>query len=198
MALATFAELKASIAAWLHRSDLTTVIPDFVALAESDIRKDVRCSAMETYTSGTLSGETLTFPTRFLEARRLVVGGNVHRYVTPEEYAHKDDAGSTSNVFTVIGQNIYILNGANGDAYGLVYWAGLAPFSADADTNFLLTFHPGIYLHGALAHAKKYERDADGVVLHTGQYQAAAARINNEAVKAAVFGPLSVRAAVVE
>lgn len=198
MALTTYADLKTSIADWLHRSDLTSVIPDFVALAEADIRKDVRCAAMEAYTTGTLTGETLAFPTRFLEARRLVVGGDVHRYITPEEYAVKDDSGSVNTVFTVIGQNIYILNGASGDSYGLVYWAGFAAFSGASDTNFVLTYHPEVYLHASLKHAHLYARDAEGANFAAGQYQAAVARVNAEASKGAVFGPLSIRAAVVE
>jgi len=36
MALTTYTELKASIADWLNRSDLTAAIPDFISLAEAD------------------------------------------------------------------------------------------------------------------------------------------------------------------
>src|SRR4030042_3270235 len=42
MALTTYAELKAAIASWLHRSDLTTPIPDFIYLAEKDIEGRLR------------------------------------------------------------------------------------------------------------------------------------------------------------
>ena len=42
MALTTYTELKASIADFLNRDDLTTVIPDFITLAESQINRDVR------------------------------------------------------------------------------------------------------------------------------------------------------------
>ena len=34
MALSTYTDLQASVANWLHRSDLTAVIPDLVGLAE--------------------------------------------------------------------------------------------------------------------------------------------------------------------
>ena len=33
MALTTYTELKASVADWLNRTDLTNVIPDFISLA---------------------------------------------------------------------------------------------------------------------------------------------------------------------
>ena len=37
MALATYSDLKASVADFLNRTDLTSTIPDFIALAEADI-----------------------------------------------------------------------------------------------------------------------------------------------------------------
>ena len=42
MAITTYAELKSSIANWLNRDDLTSVIPDFISLAEAQIARDVR------------------------------------------------------------------------------------------------------------------------------------------------------------
>ena len=42
MALTTYAELKASIADFLNRDDLTSVIPDFITLAEADMNRGLR------------------------------------------------------------------------------------------------------------------------------------------------------------
>ena len=42
MALNTYTALKTSIADFLNRDDLTSVIPDFIALAEAQINRDVR------------------------------------------------------------------------------------------------------------------------------------------------------------
>ena len=42
MALATYSDLKTSIANWLDRSDLTDVIPDFIALAETRHKRDFK------------------------------------------------------------------------------------------------------------------------------------------------------------
>ena len=52
MALTTYTELKASIADFLNRDDLTTVIPDFITLAEAQINRDVRHWKMEARSSG--------------------------------------------------------------------------------------------------------------------------------------------------
>ena len=47
MALTNYTELKASLANWLNRSDLTTEIADdFITLAEADFNSKLRVRAM--------------------------------------------------------------------------------------------------------------------------------------------------------
>ena len=49
MALTTYTELKASLANWLNRSDLTTEIADdFIKLAEADFNSKLRIRKMIT------------------------------------------------------------------------------------------------------------------------------------------------------
>jgi len=40
--ITTYAELQTSIATWLVRDDLTAIIPDFITLAESKFKRDIR------------------------------------------------------------------------------------------------------------------------------------------------------------
>ena len=47
MAITTYSELKTSIADYLNRSDLTSIIPTFISLAEAQINRDVRTWQME-------------------------------------------------------------------------------------------------------------------------------------------------------
>jgi hypothetical protein len=52
MALATYSDLKTSIANWLNRSDLTTEIAeDFIVLAEADFNSKLRIRKMNRSTS---------------------------------------------------------------------------------------------------------------------------------------------------
>jgi hypothetical protein len=46
MALTTYTELKSSLADWLNRSDLTSVIPDFISLAEAQMERQLRTRQM--------------------------------------------------------------------------------------------------------------------------------------------------------
>ena len=42
MAISNYSELKTAIASWLDRTDLTDIIPDFIALAETRHKRDFK------------------------------------------------------------------------------------------------------------------------------------------------------------
>ncbi len=42
MSLSTYSDLQTSIANYLARSDLTSIIPDFITLAENRLRRELR------------------------------------------------------------------------------------------------------------------------------------------------------------
>ena len=59
MALTTYTTLKASIANWLNRSDLTSEIADdFIKLTEADFNSKLRIRKMVAQTSFTIDSET--------------------------------------------------------------------------------------------------------------------------------------------
>lgn len=190
MAIGTYAELKTAVANWLHRADLSSRVPEFVALAESNIRQDVRCRAMEQSATGTLSGATLALPTRFAEARRVIIGARTQRYVTPEEwYALRN---SVNGRYTIIGDDFHF---QSSDAdYQIDYYQWFAPLSGDSDTNWLLTNHPDVYLFSSLAEAALFTRDDPSMWIQ--RYGAAVAKL--KAAEANFGGPLVVRPEVTE
>lgn len=193
MAITTYGELKTAVAAWLNKSNLTAVIPDFIALAEIDMRRDLRVAAMETLATGTLGGNTLAHPDRFVEARRFVVGTDVYAYRTPEEYQNL--INSSQNVFTSIGTSLYILGGTAGDTYSLIYKAGFAALTGDGNTNWVLTNAPDIYLSGACRHGSAYLKDKEAELDWAARYSAGIERENRVAKSTIHVGPLQVRAA---
>ncbi len=199
MAISNFGELKAAIPSWVDRSDLSAVMADFVALAEADIRTDLRCPAMEQYTSGTLTGATLAWPTRFLEARALTVAGRNYYFQPPEVFAAASDAGSTQRLFTSIGETFYVLGGTNGAAYTLIYYQAFAPFSADSDTNWLIVNHPNVYLWASCRQVGIYLSDDAMVSKFSALYQDALGRVASRQKQAAYSGsPLAIRTAISE
>jgi hypothetical protein len=151
VALTTYAGLKASIASWLHRSDLTAVIPDFISLAESQIRRDVRCRAMEQSATGTLTSTSLAFPTRMAEVLRVALNGDLQRYLTPNDFQGRT---GEANQYTIVGETFVFQSSTA--TYAIDYYQWFAALADDADTNWVLTNFPEIYLFGALAEAKAF------------------------------------------
>ncbi len=90
MALATYTNLQASVAAWLHRSDLTALIPDFVALAESRIARDLRIrrQVVTVPISTVANNQAIALPTGFLEIENISISSTspaaTLSVVTPE------------------------------------------------------------------------------------------------------------------
>ena len=46
MSISTYAQLQAAVANWLHRTDLTAQIQDFIALAEARLSADIDARPM--------------------------------------------------------------------------------------------------------------------------------------------------------
>ena len=67
MAITTYSDLKTTVANYLARSDLTSVIPDFIQLAEYRLQRDLRIRQMLVVaTASTTAGDsTLGLPTDF-------------------------------------------------------------------------------------------------------------------------------------
>jgi len=183
MALTTYAGLKASVASWLKRSDLTSNIPDLITLAEARIARDLRIRNQLTFTtlSTTAGVDYVALPSDFLEIENISVtgGSGVERsltYQTPEQLDGRFPSGGSTDepaVYTIMGQRLYL--GPTPDAvYSLPfkYYARFTALSADADTNWLLTNHPSIYLFATLAEAAPFTLEDARAALWEAKYQA--------------------------
>ena len=77
MAISTYTELKASIANWLNRSDLSSEISDdFIKLVEADVNAKLRIRQMEQIDTVTINAETVTVPTGFISVRSFYILSN--------------------------------------------------------------------------------------------------------------------------
>ncbi len=199
MAITNFGQLKTAVASWANRSDLTASLADFVTLAEAEIRGDVHTLQQEIRATGTLTGETLSFPTRTIEPRTLTVEEKPLEYLTPEAYQRKVEQDyTTQGYYTVIGRTLYVLNGASGDDYVFLYTEHYTGFSADGDTNWLLTNGPNVYLWAALKQAAIFLKDVPAATAYDTLYKGAVDSLNAQERKAKYPGPMIVRPEVVE
>ena len=163
----TYTGLKASIADWMHRADMTVIIPDLVVLAEARIARDLRLRRMVTTSTLTTTAavQYVTLPTDYLEVENLSVATAIERqliYVNIEHLNVKYPDGSYSGtpaVYTLEADKLYF--GPTPDAaytINILYYARFPALSV-TPTNWLLTYHPNIYLFGALAEAGDWAID---------------------------------------
>ena len=111
MALSTYTEVKAAVANWLNRSDLTTEIgDDFIKLVEAEYNSKLRIKAMLTSDAAfSIDDETVAVPTGFLQVRDFyIVQGAVKYSLTYMAPTQMDQikGGSTTgrpNVYTLLG-----------------------------------------------------------------------------------------------
>src|SRR5512139_2412224 len=105
MAISTYSDLLASVANWLHRSDLTAVIPDFVDICESNLNRDLRCSQMETSVALTVTAGSATLPADYVATRMITTDANPPKaltYVQPEDWARYGQASGTTMYYTIL------------------------------------------------------------------------------------------------
>lgn len=198
MSLATYSDLTTSIASWLNRTDLTSVIPDFVTLAEARISRDLRLrsqvtSATLTTTAGT---QTVALPTGWLEFENLTVTGSpdsVLNYVNIQHLDTKYPANDYTGkpvVYSIEGSNV-LLGPTPDAAYSIavLYYKRFDPLST-TPTNWLLTNHPGIYLWGALCESAPFLKDDQRALVWETKYRNELDALNKSDTEAQFSGSL--------
>ena len=197
MALNTYTALKTSIADFLNRDDLTSVIPDFIALAEAQINRDVRHWKMEARSSGQQSSgdEYMQFPADWIETIRLHLTGTgttvvnlVSRDAMADKRAANENATGTPRMYThADGQfQLYPTPSVDTD-FELLYYQKVPSLSSNAD-NWLLLEAPDVYLYGSLVHSAPYLAEDQRVAVWAQMYSAAVARLNESSESARYSG----------
>ena len=164
MALATYSDLKTSIANWLNRSDLTTEIAnDFIVLTEADFNSKLRIRKMNTSTSITIDSETESMPTDFLQVRDFFIteGGTKYalKYITPAQMDQIRGSSTTGmpSAYTILGDNFrFAPKPSSAYTATLNYFAKFSALSDTNTSNYILASHPAIYLYGSLYHAANF------------------------------------------
>ena len=198
MALTTYTELKASIADFLNRDDLTSVIPDFITLAESQINRDVRHWRMEARSSGVqdASDEYMQIPADWVETIRLHLTGtgtSVVNLISRDAMADKrqgdEDVSGTPMYYThADGQfQLYPTPSADTD-FELLYYQKLDVLSGSNADNWLLLDSPDVYLYGALLHSAPYLAEDQRVAVWAQMYSASVQRLNEASESARYSG----------
>lgn len=169
MALATYADLQATISRYLKgRDDLTDQIKDFIALGETRLNRELRVPEM-------ISSQTLTaaasvsLPADFMEAELVELQTNPTRVLqtmTPRQAAREYVYSATGKpcAYTVKSGAMILYPGPD-DSYDIVldYYARPAALAEDQTTNSLFPAYKDLFLYAALLEATPYLYDDERI-----------------------------------
>jgi len=172
MSVTNYGELKSTIADFLNRSDLTSVIPTFIDFAEAEFNRNLRVRQMVARAEAQIDARFSAVPADFIEAKDLVIVTTNPvqplEFITQQEMAQERNttytAASTPKYFSVVGgQFEFVPTPDQQYSLEMSYFAKIDALSADTDTNWLLTDYPDIYLYTSLMHSAPYLKDDERI-----------------------------------
>jgi hypothetical protein len=176
MALANYSDLTTAIANWTARTDLTSRLPEFVSLAESDFNRELRHPSMVvTNTAFPFSAEYVSVPSGMLELRDFYVNTSPRAslvFLSPDQQTDFFTSTGVPKYYSIIGNQFRFAPIPNGSFTGtLVYFQSIPGLQANT-TNWLMTAHPNLYLFACLYQAALFLQDAEKASTWGGLYQA--------------------------
>lgn len=202
MALNTYATLKSSIADFLNRDDLTSVIQTFITLAEAKFNRAIRTRQMIKRATANVDGRFFAMPADFLEARSFQLNTNpitVLEYVT-EGYGNTLNSNTYVSSgkpvkFTVVGTQLEVIPAPDTTYEAeLTYFGKISALSDDNTSNWLLTSNPDIYLYGALLQSAPYLKDDSRIAVWAQLYTSCIDELNVADQRASVASSIISRA----
>jgi hypothetical protein len=164
MSLATYSDLKTTVANYLARTDLTTQIPDFIRFAELRLRRELRIRQMlKTVTTTTTGGDpTVALPSDFLETRDFFVSTNPIQpltYSSPAIFSRNTNttqSGKPLN-YTILASE-FKLSPVPDSNYTLemLYFAAPVFMDDSNSSNAFMANAPDALLYAALLEAEPY------------------------------------------
>lgn len=179
-------QIKAAVAAYMHRTDLDALMPTFLALAEQRIyygemnTPAVRCAAMRQF--ATLA--TGARPAGFLEAIKVAENGKPD---APLEFRPLERMPCEYRAFSWDGVTM-VLSNDQGFPIDLTYLAKLATPSADGDENWLMANAPSIYIASILVEAHRWASDDASAAREASNYASAVNSLVSKEKAAAISG----------
>ena len=197
MAITNYANLQTTIADFLNRDDLTSVIPTFIQLCEANINRNVRHWKMETRTSGQQSAgdQYMQIPADWIETIRFHVTGSgtspldlISRAAMQDKRAGAEDTSGTPRYYTHADSQFELYPTPDATTnVELLYYAKV-PDLATNSTNWLLEEAPDVYLYGSLLHSAPYLQEDSRMAVWAQMASASVARLNEASEQARYSG----------
>jgi hypothetical protein len=179
-------EIKAAVATYSHRTDLTSMMTTFLGLAEQRIYNGeanapkVRVAAMRQF--ATLPDGTR--PAGFLEAIKVTPEDSPD---TPLNYRPLDQMPRERWAYTWDGTTM-VLSDDRGFPIDLTYYAKLTTPVSDTDENWLMANAPNIYIASMLVEVGRWSRDDALGVREAANYASSVGALHSQEKAASMSG----------
>jgi len=189
MALSNYTELKDAIADWLDRSDLTDRIPDFIALAEARLNRELRIRPMEVRSTmtTTVGQRYFNLPGGYLQMRNFQINTNPItplEYITPEMLDRLYGSNTTGKprAYSLIGDEIQLAPIPDSTyTIEMAFYEKFTPLgdgtSGTVTSNWLTNNAPDVLLYGALIEAEPFIKNDERIQLWLTAYKEAIDKI---------------------
>ena len=197
MTLATKAELRTDVAAWLNRAndpDFAARFDSFLALCEADFGPQIRTPVTERRLTAPLNERWEKNPAGTNQIRSVAIlnGDNYQNpaltYLSYQEAIKVYGASGTTPVaaYTIVGEQIGFFpapktNSSSTLSFEIIAYVRPDPLVDDDDDNEILVTYPGIYLWGTLLQSADYYGRSEDKGLWGQSYQAALTEATKEA-----------------
>lgn len=183
MAIGTYAELRTAAASWLHRSDLSADIPNFIGLGEWRMARDLRISPlMATATVAVSAGaSTGTLPTGYLETINIRIASGAELVYVPPDTIDRVPSGSVPWCYTLLGTTITVApTWTAGGNLSVTYFKKETELSDSATTNWYILNAPDTLLYATLMEAAPFLNNDSRVGLWKDYYKEGIGNINRQ------------------
>lgn len=201
MAISTYTELQTSIANFLARDDLTSVIPDFIQLAEARMSRELETRSQEkrAVASTVIGDEFISMPTDLRKIRLVKLNTDpvdVLNYASPQDYyeEYASSGGGRPKIYTMIGTEIglrpipdSVMN------VEIIYSEDVSALSSTNATNTVLTRHPDTYLFGSLSAAYMFLMDEQRATQYDAIFTRSMEEVKKDNEKAFFGSPLAMK-----
>ena len=185
MAFTNYTAFVTVVKNYLARTDLDSVIPDFIELAQERLSRDLRVQEMlKVATATTTSGDaTISFPSDFLQLRDLHIQGSpVYQleFQTPDKF-FRNQLTHTSGIpkyFTLLASEFQFAPTPDSSrTVQMLYYAKPDFIDTTTASNIYLAYFPDALLYATLAEAEPYLMNDERVAVWGSLYDRALANI---------------------
>ena len=179
MALATYNDLVSTVSSYLARSDLNSIIPTFVELAQLRMTRDLRTREMLKIATTTATDATVELPTDFLEMREIHFQGNpaiTLEYESPDKFFRDFLTESSGEPFyyTILAYELQFAPAPDSSmTLQMLYYAQPTFISSTTSSNLYLANYPDALLYATLAEAEPYLFNDERVAIWSAMYDRA-------------------------